>query len=167
MAVIIRPMSVDDFAQVYKLGLRCYNVRDKAYSYWSIGEVAHHLESNPHLCYVAEDGGQVIGFGLGEEKYETLENTGHLEWLAVAPEYRRQGVALRLIDELVRVFRELGRAAVVADISSANTASQGMARKAGFTAGVSVTFFVKELAPACPVASPDRPEPAGFEIQSS
>ena len=148
MAVIIRPMSVDDFAQVYKLGLRCYNVRDKRYSYGSIAEVAHHLESNPHLCYVADDGGQVIGFGLGEEQYETLENTGHLEWLAVAPEYRRQGVALRLIDELVRVFRELGRAAVVADISSANTASQGMVRKAGFTEGISVTFFVKELARA-------------------
>jgi ribosomal protein S18 acetylase RimI-like enzyme len=116
--------------------------------------VAHHLESNPHLCYVADDGGQVIGFGLGEEQYETLENTGHLEWLAVAPEYRRQGVALRLIDELVRVFRELGRAAVVADISSANTASQGMARKAGFTEGCALPS--SSTRPSRPPRQPPR-----------
>jgi len=146
MAITIRPMSVDDFVQVYKLSLRCYDVQDKPYNYWSIREVAHHLEVNPCLCYVAEDdNGQVVGFALGEENFEILENTGHLEWAAVAPEYRRQGLATRLMETLVQVYQKLGKARVVADISSANSASRGLARKMGFDEGISVTFFVKEL----------------------
>ncbi len=148
MAVTIRPMRVSDFSQVYELGLRCYNVREKPYNYWSISEVAAHLEGNPHLCYVAEADGQIVGFGLGEESYQILENTGHLEWIAVAPEYRRQGVATRLIQTLLRVYQELGKEQVVADISSENAASRGLARKLGLSEGISVTFFVKKLRPS-------------------
>ena len=144
MAITIRPMSVDDLAQVYKLGLRCYNVQDKPYNYWSIREVAHHVEANPGLCYVADDG-KVIGFTLGEASYEVLENTGHLEWVAVAPEYRHRGIASQLIETMVRAFQELGKARVVADVSSDNGASRALARKLGFSEGISVTFFVKEL----------------------
>ena len=150
MAITIRLMSVGDFAQVYELGLRCYNVQDKPYNYWSISEVAAHLEGNPHLCYVAEADGQIVGFALGEESYQILDNTGHLEWVAVAPEYRRQGVATRLIETLVRVYQELGKEQVVTDISSENAASRGMARKSGFSEGISVTFFVKKLRPSTP-----------------
>jgi ribosomal protein S18 acetylase RimI-like enzyme len=140
-------MNVDDFAAVYKLGLRCYKVLDKPYNYWSIREVAAHLEGNPGLCFIAEENGKVIGFALGDEKYEVLQNTGHLEWIAVAPEYRREGVATRLIDTIVKVYRQLGKAQVVADISSENEASRGVARRSGFSEGISVTFFVKKLDP--------------------
>src|SRR2546423_8450396 len=119
-------MGVEDFAQVYKLGLRCYDVQDKPYNYWSIGEVAYHLEHQPKLCYVIEDEGEVVGFALGEESYEVLENTGHLEWVAVAPEYRRQGLASRLMEMLLQVYQSLGKSQVVADISRPNPAYKGM-----------------------------------------
>lgn len=145
MAVTIRPMSVDDFAPVYKLGLRCYNVLDKPYNYWSIREVAAHLEGNPDLCYVAADDGNVVGFALGDRNFEILEKTGHLEWIAVSPEYRRQGIATRLIETIERVFREMGKEQMVTDISSQNAASRSLARKSGFSEGISVTFFVKKL----------------------
>jgi ribosomal protein S18 acetylase RimI-like enzyme len=138
-------MNVDDFTPVYKLGLRCYNVLDKPYNYWSIREVAAHLEGNPELCYVAEENGNVVGFVLGEESYQVLENTGHLEWIAVAPEYRRQGVATRLVEHIMRIYQGLGKEQVVTDISRDNAASRGMARKSGFTEGISVTFFVKTI----------------------
>jgi ribosomal protein S18 acetylase RimI-like enzyme len=145
MAPIIRPMTLEDFPQVYKLGVRCYNVQDKPYNYWTIGEVADHLSHHPNLCYVAADGDQVVGFALGADSYELIEDAGHLEWVAVAPEYRRQGLSQRLMQAVIEVYRALGKAQVVSDISSANGASRGMARKLGFTEGISVTFFVKDL----------------------
>jgi len=147
MAITIRPMSIDDFAPAYKLGLRCYDVQDRpSYSYWTIREVAHHLETSPHLCYVAEDDNrQVVGFALGEEDFVMLENTGYLEWVAVAPEYRRQGIASQLVETLLRVYQRLGKSRVVSDISSTNAASRRLVRKLGFTEGISLTFFVKEL----------------------
>jgi ribosomal protein S18 acetylase RimI-like enzyme len=65
--------------------------------------------------------------------------------VAVAPEYRRQGVALRLVDRAVEALREAGKKRVVADIASRNEASRAMAERTGFTEGISVTYFVKDL----------------------
>lgn len=145
MAATIRKMKVEDFAAVYSLGLRCYQVEDKPYNYWSIREVADHLEGYPDLCFVADDDGRVAGFVLGAASYELLANTGHLEWIAVAPEYRRQGLASQLMEKMEEVYREMGRDSIVTDISSENPASRSLAARLGFREGISVTFFVKDL----------------------
>ena len=144
-AATIRPAQVEDLPAVYRLGLRCYEVLDKPYNYWSVREVADHFEQEPGLCFVAEEADVVVGFVLGAESYEILEDTGHLEWIAVAPEHRRSGLARRLIDTLLEALRARGRKEVVADVSSANEASRGLFARAGFAEGISVTFFVRRL----------------------
>ena len=138
-------MQVEDLPAVYRLGLRCYDVLDKPYNYWSVREVADHFETETELCFVADDGGEVVGFALGAESYEILEDTGHLEWIAVAPEHRREGLAVRLIDTFVEALRARGRKEVVADVSSANEASRVLFARAGFDEGISVTFFTRRL----------------------
>lgn len=52
---------------------------------------------------VAEDDGRVADFVLGTATYELLANTGHVEWIAVAPEYRRQGRADRFMEKMEEV----------------------------------------------------------------
>lgn len=145
MEPAIRPMEVRDFAAVYELGLRSYKVTDKPYNYWSIREVADHLERNPSLCFVAEDDGRVVGFLLGDERFEILDDTAHLEWIAVDEAYRRQGLARRLLTEGVAAVERLGKRAVVADVASDNPYSRGLAAKLGFEEGISVTYFTKRL----------------------
>ena len=145
MAVSIRPMSVDDFADVYRLGLSCFDVQDKPYNYWSIEEVAHHLQTYPELCYVAEENGRLVGFALGAAEFELIEDTGHMEWAAVAPEYRRQGLATQLLESLLRAYQEMGKAKVVADVSASNSATRSILGKLGFSEGMSITYFVKQL----------------------
>jgi hypothetical protein len=54
-------------------------------------------------------------------------------------------VATRLLQTVVDVAERMGKARVVADIASDNTYSQGLARKLGFSEGISVTYFTKEL----------------------
>jgi ribosomal protein S18 acetylase RimI-like enzyme len=142
---VIRPMTPSDFGSVYELGVRCYKITDKPYNYWSIREVADHLQGNPELCMVADDDGKVVGFALGASTFEIIEDAAHVEWIAVAPEYRRRGLGERLLLSLVEIAKGLGRTRVVADIASDNEYSQGMARKAGFVEGLSVTYFTKEL----------------------
>ena len=69
MDATIRPMDVKDFVDVYHLGLRSYKLTDKPYNYWSIREVADHLEGNPRLCFVAVADERVVGFILGDESF--------------------------------------------------------------------------------------------------
>ena len=138
-------MQVEDLPAVYRLGTRCYDLADKPYNYWSVSEVADHLERHPGLCFVADDDGAVVAFALAAPSYEVLENTGHLEWLAVAPEHRRAGLAVRLIDVVVDELRALGCQDVVADVSSENEASRLLFRRAGFDEGMSITFFTRSL----------------------
>lgn len=145
MEPTIRPMRVQDFADVYELGRRCYRVTDAPYNYWSIREVADHLETCPELCYVAEADGRVVGFAIGTDTFEIIEETAHLEWVAVDPDYRRRGLATRLLQALLDVVEELGKRRVVADIASDNRYSRGLAQKLGFREGLSVTYFEKEL----------------------
>jgi len=134
-----------DFGAVYELGVRCYKLTDKPYNYWSIREVADHLQGCPQLCLVAESEGEIVAFGLGTDSFEIIEDTAHLEWIAVAPEHRRQGVGGEILSRLVDIARGMGRRRVVADIATDNAYSQGMARKVGFREGLSVTYFVKDL----------------------
>jgi ribosomal-protein-alanine N-acetyltransferase len=145
VSAAVRRAEVEDLPAVYRLGLRCYDVLDKPYNYWSVREVADHLEGHPGLCFVAENDGEVVGFVLGAESYEILEDTGHLEWIAIAPEQRRDGLATRLIDTFVDALRAAGRKEVVADVSSANEASRALFARAGWSEGISVTFFTKRL----------------------
>jgi ribosomal protein S18 acetylase RimI-like enzyme len=147
-------MEVRDFGQVYELGLRCYTVTDKPYNYWSLAEVADHLENSPGLCFVAEGEGRVVGFALGAETFEIIDDTAHLEWIAVAPEARRQGLATRLLETVVGAVTELGKARIVTDIASDNAYSRGLARKLGFEEGLSVTYFTKDLRPTGQRAEP-------------
>lgn len=138
-------MQVEDLPAVYRLGTHCYEVRDKPYNYWSVREVADHVEKSPDLCFVAEADGRIVGFALGADSYEILQDTGHLEWLAVDPDYRRDGVATKLIEATVDMMRAKGRRDIVADVSSANEASRSLFRRAGFDEGISVTFFTRRL----------------------
>jgi len=141
----IRPMQVGDFADVYELGQRSYKLTDKPYNYWTMREVADHLETCPELCFVAETDGKVVGFALGTDTFEIIADTAHLEWIAVDSAYRRHGLATRLLQTVVDVVERMGKARVVADIASDNAFSQGLAHKLGFTEGISVTYFTKEL----------------------
>jgi ribosomal protein S18 acetylase RimI-like enzyme len=138
-------MTLEDLPAVYRLGTECYDLHDKPYNYWSVREVAEHFETSPDLCLVADGGGAVVGFALAAPSYELFENTGHLEWVAVAPQERRNGLAAKLIEAIVDRLRERGCSDVVADVSSANETSRTVFRRAGFEEGISVTFFTRRL----------------------
>jgi ribosomal protein S18 acetylase RimI-like enzyme len=145
VSATIRPVTIEDLPAVYRLGTRCYHVHDKPYNYWSVSEVADHIENSPEICFVADDDGEIVGFALAAPSYEILEDTGHLEWLAVDPEHRGDGLATRLVETVVEAIRKLGRRDIVADVSSANEASRRLFARAGFDEGISVTFFTRRL----------------------
>jgi ribosomal protein S18 acetylase RimI-like enzyme len=69
-----------------------------------IEEIAKKLERDPDLFLVAEIEKQIVGSVLGGFD----GRRGMIYHMAVLMEYRRQGIALRLMEELERRLREKG-----------------------------------------------------------
>ena len=67
-------------------------------------EIARKLERDPDLFLLAEDDGEIIGSLLGGFD----GRRGMMYHLAVADEYRQQGIATALVDELERRLRSKG-----------------------------------------------------------
>jgi ribosomal-protein-alanine N-acetyltransferase len=141
----LRPMTVDDLAAVFALGRAGDLAGVKPYSTWALTAVAGLGEAAPDLCWVAERGGRVVAFALGAARYETLADTGRLQFVATAPELRRRGLASALIARVVAAYRARGTARVVMDVARGHPAAPGLAARAGFREGVTVTFLVRPL----------------------
>jgi ribosomal protein S18 acetylase RimI-like enzyme len=87
------------------------------------------LASGTHVMLGLELGGDLIGVVL-------ITHDGRKGWinrLAVLPEYRRQGHAVRLVGEAERVLRELGMTVIAALIEGGNDASLALFARLGYT----------------------------------
>ena len=64
-----------------------------------------HLALEPRTVWVAESGEEVIGY-VGGHLTRRFDCDGELQYLYVAPPYRRRGVAVTLVRHLARWFLE-------------------------------------------------------------
>ena len=63
-----------------------------------------YLAKWPEYCYIADGPGQrVMGYMLGKAEGMGENWHGHVTAVTVAPEYRRLGMASKLMDDLERV----------------------------------------------------------------
>ena len=97
--------------------------------------------------FVAEDGGQVIGFVLGQIQEEyAMYRTGRygmVHDLWVEPEHRRKGLAKALMLAALDHFRRAGIGQVRLDSAAGNGAAQRLFAECGFRP--SVTEMLTEL----------------------
>lgn len=84
-----------------------------------------------------------LGAFVLESKYKPL--TGVLGPLAVLPEYRRRGIALHLVKEVLHTLKEYGCIFAVVGTPTANTTAIRMYERAGFKLTCRVISLDKEL----------------------
>jgi len=73
--------------------------------------VAYYIRRDPESSQVAELGGKVVGFMLGEVRggeFGLEEPTGWLEFFGVDPDARGRDIGRRLVDALLAHFRSEG-----------------------------------------------------------
>ncbi|MFL6293135.1 MAG: GNAT family N-acetyltransferase, partial [Thermoanaerobaculia bacterium] len=73
--------------------------------------VGYHLRRDPESCVVAESGGRVVGFMLGEIRsgeFGLEEPTGWIEVLGVDPEHRGKSVGRKMAEAMLDYFRTRG-----------------------------------------------------------
>jgi len=86
-------------------------------------------EYHPACTLVAEVGGKVAGFLLGF-KHTPFE--GRIFWLAVKPGYQNCGIGMRLMLEVLKVFRYMGALGATLEVRVSNKKAQALYSSLGF-----------------------------------
>ena len=118
----IRPMDQTHVAQIAELEKICFS------DPWSEASIASEL-SNPLSCWlVALEGERLAGY-IGSQ---TVMGETDMMNVAVAPDYRRQGVGEKLILTLVDILKAQGSHWLMLEVRQSNAPARALYEKLGF-----------------------------------
>ncbi|HLX96968.1 MAG TPA: GNAT family N-acetyltransferase [Verrucomicrobiae bacterium] len=132
----LRQMQLNDLPGVFRLGQRLFTAEDlpTLYRSWDDHEILELFRSDEETCLVAEDDGKIVGFALGcmMDKPRSAWRYGWLEWLGVAPGYKRHGIARRLLNQLTQLFIDREARIMLVDTDEGNADALAFLRQTGF-----------------------------------
>lgn len=124
----IRKLTLDDYDEMYALWMSCagMGLNDLDDSRDGIDKF---LKRNPDTCFAAEAEGKLIGVIMAGND----GRRGYIYHTAVIPQYRKQGVARRLVEAAMQALEECGinKAALV--VFGRNEPGNAFWEKLGFT----------------------------------
>lgn len=109
-------------AQIAQLEKRCFS------DPWSENSIRSELTGRLSLWVVALDGDTVAGY-IGSQ---SVLGESDMMNVAVAPEYRRRGIAQALILELIRRLSQQGNRSLMLEVRASNTPAIALYHKLGF-----------------------------------
>ena len=96
---------------------------------WSERAVTDLITTEGAMCFVATDEDKVCGYVIGR----LIAPEGEIYRVAVLPEYRRRGLAYRLLDYSVKSSLGKGLESLFLEVRSQNTAAISLYTAYGFT----------------------------------
>ena len=118
----IRKMTAREVPQVAELEKLCFAMP------WSEKSVAGELDNPLALWLVAMEGDRLAGY-VGSQ---TVMDETDMMNLAVAPQFRRQGVGEALVNALTASLKELGSRCLTLEVRDSNEAARALYGKLGF-----------------------------------
>ena len=134
-SITVRPMDMRDISAIYHLGNSIFTASDlpNLFRTWDDYTVVQNFESSPEFCFVAQancrsdvegtvhDESEVIAFLLGDSlTKKTCGTRGYIQWVAVHPDFRRQGIAKSLLNAYISVARQQNISLLLADTPADN-----------------------------------------------
>ena len=120
--ITILEMNESHVPQVADLEKMCFH------DPWSERSIASEL-NNPLACWlVAVEGEQVVGY-VGSQ---TVIDATDMMNIAVHPDFRRQGIAQMLVEQLVDALKQRQSISLMLEVRASNTGAQALYEKMGF-----------------------------------
>lgn len=138
--MIIRLMALSDYEQVYQLWLSCAgmglnNLDD------SREGIERFLKRNPETCFVAEKDEKIIGVIIAGND----GRRGYIYHTAVNPDYRKQGIGKKLVDNAMRALEKEGINKVALVVFEKNKIGNGFWENTGFTVRDDLVYRNKNI----------------------
>ena len=125
MKIEIRAMVPEDADQVAAVEEQCFAMPWSRQSFW---EEASHQETIYLLAIDRDNNDQVVGY-VG---CWALSGEGDITNVAVAPAYRRKGVARKILERLIELLKEQQVTAVTLEARASNTPAIALYQSLGF-----------------------------------
>ena len=123
MTMIIRKMTLDDIEQVISIDRVSFSLP------WPERSFRFDLTDNPaSRCWVAEIDGKVVGMIVAW----LIVDEVHVATIATHPDFRRRGVAKKLLAHTLQYLKEEGAQSSFLEVRASNIAAQEMYRKFGY-----------------------------------
>lgn len=120
--VRIRPMGTADLPRVMEIEYACYSMP------WNESTFRGLLRRSDADLFVVETAGVVAGYAV----FWSVLDQGELGNVAVSPEWRRRGLARRLLDAVFARARERRIREVFLEVRVSNLGAQDLYRRYGF-----------------------------------
>ena len=119
----IRKCKYEDILAVSELEKECFKGES-----WSFGAIASAFENSAYEMLVAEEDGEILGYGCTCTTLDTCD----LENVLVAEEYRRGGVGKAILNALLDNAKERGALKVFLEVRVSNAAAMLLYLSCGF-----------------------------------
>ena len=119
----VRKCKYEDILRVSELEKECF-----AGESWSYGTIADSFENQTYYMVVAEEGGEIVGYGCISSVCETCD----LENVLVAEEYRNSGVGSAIMAALVAEAEKRGAEKIFLEVRVSNAAAMRLYLHFGF-----------------------------------
>lgn len=135
MAYKIRQMDISDYEKVYSLWLSCKGMGLNDLDDSRQGIEAY-LRRNPHTCFVAEEGGVIVGAIISGHD----GRSGYIYHTAVSPQFRHKGIGSSLVNSALAALKAEGINKVALVVFSRNEEGNAFWKKLGFSAREDLTY---------------------------
>ncbi len=139
--MIIRNMTIDDYDVVYSLWMSCVGMGLNNLDDSKEG-IEKFIHRNPDTCLVAVSDSEIIGvIMVGNDG-----RRGYIYHTAVNPDFRKQGVAKKLVDSAMSELSALGINKVALVVFDRNETGNAFWESQGFTVRNDLVYRNKALA---------------------
>lgn len=119
----LRRWKYEDILRIAEMEKECFPEEP-----WSYQTLAGCFSSPAFIGYVAEDGGEIAGYG----GVTVAADSADVENIAVTEPYRRSGVGTELLKKLLKSAKESGAERVFLEVRVSNSAALKLYLKCGF-----------------------------------
>lgn len=130
--MMIIKMNESHVLQIAELEKLCFN------DPWSVNSIASELNNHLSLWLVAIEDERVVGY-VGSQ---TVLGETDMMNIAIHPDYRNRGIAVKLISELIQELIRQGSHGLMLEVRASNEPAKSLYSKLGFeTVGIRKNYY--------------------------